>query len=110
METKIYIACLRQVVAFARKVIIIACLRQVVAFAPKVLKMRRLRRRTREGRRYGWMGGFAKVDNGFGLILSVQGGKYIYTRELSSLVKQNKTRENLRCLLLRRKKIFFLYL
>ena len=33
----IYIACLRQVVAFAPKVII-ACLRQVVAFAPKVIK------------------------------------------------------------------------
>jgi hypothetical protein len=61
----IIIACLRQVVAFAPKIIIIACLRQVVAFAPKVIiiaclrqgfafakqgnKMRRLRRRTREG-------------------------------------------------------------
>ena len=30
------IDCLRQVVAFAPKVIIIACLRQVVAFAPHV--------------------------------------------------------------------------
>jgi hypothetical protein len=29
--------------------IYIACLRQVVAFAPQVIKMRRLRRRTREG-------------------------------------------------------------
>jgi hypothetical protein len=38
MDTNIYIACLRQVVAFAPKVIIIACLRQVVAFAPKVIK------------------------------------------------------------------------
>jgi hypothetical protein len=28
MDTNIYIACLRQVVAFALKVIIIACLRQ----------------------------------------------------------------------------------
>jgi hypothetical protein len=37
MDTNIYIACLRQVVAFAPKVIIIACLRQVVAFAPKVI-------------------------------------------------------------------------
>ena len=37
--------------------IYIACLRQVVAFAPKVIKMRRLRRRTREGWRYGRMGG-----------------------------------------------------
>jgi hypothetical protein len=37
MDTNIYIACLRQVVAFAPKVII-ACLRQVVAFAPKVIK------------------------------------------------------------------------
>jgi hypothetical protein len=35
--------------------IYIACLRQVVEFAPKVIKMRRLRRRTREG--YGRMGG-----------------------------------------------------
>jgi hypothetical protein len=37
MDTNIYIACLRQVVAFAPKVIIIACLWQVVAFAPKVI-------------------------------------------------------------------------
>ena len=37
MDTNIYIACLRQVVAFAPKVII-ACLRQVVAFAFKVIK------------------------------------------------------------------------
>jgi hypothetical protein len=37
MDTNIYIVCLRQVVAFAPKVIIIACLRQVVAFAPKVI-------------------------------------------------------------------------
>jgi hypothetical protein len=37
MDTNIYIACLRQVVAFAPKVIIIACLRQVVAFDPKVI-------------------------------------------------------------------------
>jgi hypothetical protein len=37
MDTNIYIAGLRQVVAFAFKVIIIACLRQVVAFAPKVI-------------------------------------------------------------------------
>jgi hypothetical protein len=44
---------IRQVVAFAPPKAIIACLRQVVAFAPKVIKMRRLRRRTREGRRYG---------------------------------------------------------
>jgi hypothetical protein len=36
MDTNIYIACLRQVVAFAPKVIIIAY-RQVVAFAPKVI-------------------------------------------------------------------------
>ena len=36
MDTNICIACLRQVVAFAPKVIIIACLRQVVAFAPNV--------------------------------------------------------------------------
>ena len=36
MDTNIYIACLRQVVAFAPKVIIIACLRQVVAFDPHV--------------------------------------------------------------------------
>ena len=71
MDTNIYIACFRQVVTFSPKVIIaclrqvvanapkviIACLRQVVAFAPKVIKMRRLRRRTREGWRYGRMGG-----------------------------------------------------
>jgi hypothetical protein len=37
MDTNIYIACLRQVVAFAPKVIIVACLRQLVAFAPKVI-------------------------------------------------------------------------
>jgi hypothetical protein len=37
MDTKIYIACLRQVVSFAPKAIIIACLRQMVAFAPKVI-------------------------------------------------------------------------
>jgi hypothetical protein len=37
VDTNIYAACLRQVVAFAPKVIIIACLRQVVAFAPKVM-------------------------------------------------------------------------
>jgi hypothetical protein len=65
MDTNIYIACLRQAVAFAPKVIIIACLRQVVAFASKVIiiaclrkgfafakqgnKMRHLRRRTSEG-------------------------------------------------------------
>jgi hypothetical protein len=48
MDTNIYFACLRQVVAFA-PMVIIACLRQVVAFAPKVIKMHRLRRRTREG-------------------------------------------------------------
>jgi hypothetical protein len=54
----IIIACLRQVVAFAPKVIFIACLRQVVAFAPKVIKMRRLRRRTREGRRGGFKSWF----------------------------------------------------
>jgi hypothetical protein len=36
MDTNMYIACLRQVVAFAPKVIVIACLRQVVAFAPHV--------------------------------------------------------------------------
>jgi hypothetical protein len=36
MDANICIACLRQVVAFAPKVIIIACLRQVVAFAPHV--------------------------------------------------------------------------
>jgi hypothetical protein len=35
MDINIYIACLRQVVAFAPKVTI-ACLRQVVAFAPHV--------------------------------------------------------------------------
>jgi hypothetical protein len=35
-DAYICIACLRQVVAFAPKVIIIACLRQVVAFAPHV--------------------------------------------------------------------------
>jgi hypothetical protein len=38
MDTNVYIACLRQVVALAPKVILIACLRQVVAFAPKVIK------------------------------------------------------------------------
>jgi hypothetical protein len=37
MDANICIACLRQVVAFAPKVIIIACLRQVVAFATKVI-------------------------------------------------------------------------
>ena len=36
VDAYICIACLRQVVAFAPKVII-ACLRQVVAFAPKVI-------------------------------------------------------------------------
>jgi hypothetical protein len=49
MDANIYIACLRQVVAFAPKVIIIACLRQGFAFAKQGHKMRRLRRRTREG-------------------------------------------------------------
>jgi hypothetical protein len=39
----------RQVVAFAPKVIIIACLRQGFPFAKQGNKMRRLRRRTREG-------------------------------------------------------------
>jgi hypothetical protein len=37
VDSNIYIACPRQLVAFAPKVIIIACLRQVVAFAPKVI-------------------------------------------------------------------------
>ncbi len=46
MDTNIYIACLRQVVAFAPKVII-AC--RGFAFAKQGNKMRRLRRRTREG-------------------------------------------------------------
>jgi len=36
VDTNLYIVCLRQVVAFAPKVII-ACIRQVVAFAPKVI-------------------------------------------------------------------------
>jgi hypothetical protein len=36
MDANICIACLRQVVVFAPKVIIIACLLQVVAFAPHV--------------------------------------------------------------------------
>jgi hypothetical protein len=36
VDAYICIACLRQEVAFAPKVIIIACLRQVVAFAPHV--------------------------------------------------------------------------
>jgi hypothetical protein len=36
VDTNMYIACLRQVVAFAPKVIITACLRQVVAFVPHV--------------------------------------------------------------------------
>jgi hypothetical protein len=47
MDTNKYNACLRQVVAFAPKVII-ACLLQVVAFAPKVIKCAAYRR-TREG-------------------------------------------------------------
>ena len=46
--------------------VIIACLRQVVAFAPKVIKMRRLQRRTREGRRYGRMGGRRERARGEG--------------------------------------------
>ena len=45
---------------------LIACLRQVVAFAPKVIKMRRLQRRTREGRRYGRMGGRRERARGEG--------------------------------------------
>jgi hypothetical protein len=53
MDTNIYIACLRQVVAFAPKVIIIACLRQGFCIRKTRYKMRRLRRRTREGCGFG---------------------------------------------------------
>ena len=65
---KAFTISLRQVVAFAAKVII-ACLRQV-AFAPEVIKMRRLRRRTREGRRDGfkeWADGWAAGEGKGGL-------------------------------------------
>ncbi len=41
--------------------IYIACLRQVVAFTPKVIKMRRLRRRTREGAEV-WADGWAEGE------------------------------------------------
>jgi hypothetical protein len=71
MDTNIYIACLRQVVAFAPKVIIIACLRKVVAFAPyyclppagvlhsqfKVIKCAAYGFAQGRGWRYGWIGG-----------------------------------------------------
>ncbi len=39
----------------------IACHRQVVAFVPKVIKMRRLRRRTREGAEV-WADGWAEGE------------------------------------------------
>jgi hypothetical protein len=55
MDTNIYIACLRQVVAFAPKVII-ACLRQVVAFAPKVIKCAAYGVAIMNGRRGGFKG------------------------------------------------------
>ena len=54
MGTNIYIVCLRQVVAFAPKVII-ACLRQVVAFAPKVIKCAAYGVAIMNGRRGGFM-------------------------------------------------------
>ena len=46
--------------------IYIACRRQVVAFAPKVIKCAAYGVAQGRGWRYGWMGGFAKVDNRFG--------------------------------------------
>ncbi len=53
------IDCLRQVVAFASKVIIV-CLRQVVAFAPKVLKS--AYGAIMNGRRYGgWLSSFKLI-------------------------------------------------
>ena len=58
--------------------------------------MRRLRRRTREGRRYGRMGGRRERAR----------GEYRF----SSLVKQKQKGGKLRSLLIRRKKIFFVYL
>jgi hypothetical protein len=58
IDTNIYIDCLRQVVAFAPKVIIIACLRQgfCIRKTKQGNKMRRLRRRTSEGVEV-WVGG-----------------------------------------------------
>jgi hypothetical protein len=56
MDTNIYIACLRQVVAFAPKVIILLPASDRWSHSLPTFKlMRRLRRRTREG------GGFMKL-------------------------------------------------
>ena len=44
----------------------IACLRQVVAFAPKVIKCAAYGVAQVRGWRCGWVGGFTKVDNRFG--------------------------------------------
>ena len=65
--------------------IYIACLRQVVAFAPKVTKMRRLRRRTREGQKSG-------------------------CRFMNVAYEVKNKREKIRCLLLRQKKNFYIYI
>jgi hypothetical protein len=57
MDTNIYIACLRQVVEFAP---VVKC----DAYGVTVMN----------GRRDGWMGGFAKVDNRFENEKWIQGG------------------------------------
>jgi hypothetical protein len=54
VDTNIYIACLRQVVAFAPKVkLLLPASGRWSHSLPTFKLMRRLRRRTREGRRYG---------------------------------------------------------
>ena len=57
MDANIFIACLRQVVAFAPKVIIIACLRQGFCMQNKVIKCAAYGVAQARGWRYGWIGG-----------------------------------------------------